>query len=62
MTQGNLLGFTRDDPEFGTFEDAYTHLLALTNEDDDELFGLWTGQDDGGELLAIGYRGEVFEK
>ena len=57
---GSLQNFKVDDPEFGDFWEAVEWATELSI--DDSLYGVWTSQSEGSDLLAIAYGGEVFQK
>ena len=57
---GDLLHYEDDDPQFDALEVAIKH--AAQQSYDDRPWGIWTGQNDGGELLVIVYMQEVFRK
>lgn len=57
---GSLQFFKPDDPEFESYADALNEAVNLSI--DDTAYGVWTGQQEGSELLAIVYGGEIFEK
>lgn len=49
-----------DDPNFESRKDAVAS--AVEKSIDDSCYAVWRGQEEGSELLAIIYQGEVFEK
>ncbi len=57
---GSLLYYKQDDPTFEDREEAIDYAVDWSVDDD--AYGVWAGQDEGSELLAIVYQGEVFEK
>lgn len=59
---GDLFDFQDSDPEFEDWQAACAHALKLSDESDEVYIGVWTGQDDGSELKAIAYLGELFVK
>lgn len=54
---GDLIDFKDDDPEFKSYSEALDHAETLTIEDNESYFGVWTTQDDGGDLIAIFHAG-----
>lgn len=59
---GDLIYFQDSDPEFDEWQAAYVYALQLAEESDEHLLGIWTSQEDGGELMAIVHQGDVFTK
>lgn len=57
---GSLSCLKDDDPIFNSFEEACD--AAVEASIDDSVWGVWTAQDQGNELLALVYGQEVFEK
>lgn len=57
---GDLLHYEKDDPLFNTLEAAIKH--AVQQSYNDGLWGIWTDQGSGSELLVIVYMQEVFHK
>lgn len=57
---GGLQYYEGDDPLFDTLEAAIKH--AVQQSYNDGLWGIWTDQDSGSELLAIVYMQEVFRR
>lgn len=61
---GNLQCIDRGDPTFEHYHDAIRSALAWETEeswDPGETIGVWTSQEEGSELVAIIYQGQVFE-
>lgn len=56
---GKLKGFSEDDPVFQSWNDAYANAKNLEN-DTSEIVGIWSGQDENSNLLAIIREGEIF--
>lgn len=54
---GDLVDFKDDDPVFDDKQDAVDYAQKKSEENYEDLFGLWTSEDDGSELLAIFYEG-----
>ena len=59
---GELIHFREDDPVFDNEDAAYAHAYKLSDESDELVIGIWTGQEEGSEPLAIVYCGEVYCK
>lgn len=59
---GDLIDFEEDDPVFDTREEAINRAYELSDENYETPFGIWTGQDDGSELVAIAFAGEIYQK
>lgn len=57
---GSLIFLKDDDPEVEDYQSAVDKAVELSW--DDSAYGVWTGQRQGSDLLAIVYGGEVFEK
>ena len=57
---GSLIMFKPDDPEIEDYWEAIERAEALSI--DDGLYGVWKGQMEGSELLAIAYSREIFIK
>ena len=57
---GKLEYCERDDPNFENWKEAVDS--AVDKSMDDSVYAIWRGQEEGSELLAIVYQGEVFEK
>lgn len=57
---GFLMGYESDDPEYGDWDSALSYALHIGQID--ETIGIWSSQDEGSDLLAIIYQGEVFKK
>ena len=54
---GELEDFKDDDPVFDDKQDAINYATELSEEKYEGFYGLWTSQDDGGELVAIFHSG-----
>lgn len=59
---GDIQSIKDEDPMFTSEEAAYKHAFALLEGSDEVFIGIWTGQDEGSELLAIIYCGEAYCK
>jgi hypothetical protein len=61
---GDLHHYGKDDPVFDNWDDAVKHAFTEITGNGylDIAAGIWSGQDEGSELLAIVYQGEVFKK
>lgn len=59
---GDLMNFGDNDPVFDTLQAAADHARKLSEDEYESTFGLWTGQEDGSELLAIFHAGEGYWK
>ena len=57
---GELLHYEEDDPQFKELKTAISY--AVHHSYNDRPWGIWTSQNDGGELLIIVYMQEVFRK
>lgn len=57
---GKLMYLERDDEEVEGYWAAIGKAQDLSQ--DDSVYGVWTSQEEGGDLLAIIYGGEVFIK
>lgn len=57
---GNIPDISRDDPLFDDLDAAIKHALRQCHTD--KPYGIWTDQDNGGELLMIVYMWEIFRK
>jgi len=57
---GDLHHWRSDDPEFNTLGEC---VRFATDEDPDEqnTYGIWTGQTQGSELVAIVHEGHYFK-
>jgi len=56
---GRLLDYKDDDPTFDDLEEA--ECYALDNEINAEYpIGVWTGQDEGSELVSIVFQYKIF--
>lgn len=54
---GNLRSPKQSDPEFDTYSEAFNHIK---HESEIDAQGLWTGQQDGSELIAIVWEGQAY--
>lgn len=59
---GQLRDFRPDDPEFDDKNMAFDAATDLSEANEDDVIGVWTDQDDGSELIAIAYQGELFRR
>jgi len=62
---GFLVGFSDEDPEFGSMEEAIAHAEGLEEsvlETERRQVGIWSGQEEGSELLMICHEGEWFRR
>lgn len=57
---GRLLSIDPADPEIGDAQQAIRVARDESRRETTTPYGVWTGQDDGPELVAIAYRGQVF--
>jgi hypothetical protein len=57
---GELINRKTNDPEFTTLQDATATALRDSDIDPFTVYGVWTGQDHGSELVAIAYQGTLF--
>jgi hypothetical protein len=59
---GELIRFDPADPEFASLEAAIALARTESERSDKRVYGVWTGQDHGSELVAIVHQGEIFRK
>jgi hypothetical protein len=57
---GDIRYLEDGDPVHSNREDAEQAAITLSRTDPDGFFGVWTGPDDGSELLAIVHAGRVY--
>jgi len=57
---GELTRLDVADPELSSKEAAIEMARTESERNEDRVYGVWTGQDHGSELVAIAYQGEVF--
>lgn len=57
---GELTRFDPADPELASKEEAIEMARIESRRHEERIYGVWTGQDHGSELVAIVYEGEVF--
>jgi hypothetical protein len=61
MYQTGDIRFLEDsDPVHSNRAEAEQTAIARSRADPDGFFGVWTGPDDGSELLAIAHAGHVY--
>lgn len=58
---GRLLDIDPADPGIADESQALRVARDESSRNADTPFGVWTGQDDGSELVAIAYQGQVFK-
>ena len=56
---GELVNPKEDDPTFETYSEAFKHVL---HSSDLSPQGIWTGQEDGSELVAIVWEGASYRQ
>ncbi len=59
---GLLLDFKEDDPTYDDLDTAQQAALRWAECEIEPAIGIWTGQDDGSELVAIVYQRGLFTK
>jgi len=57
---GALLSIDAADPELSSLQDATATALRESDVDQNQPFGVWTGQEHGSEMVAIAYQGYLF--
>jgi hypothetical protein len=57
---GDIRHLRRDDPEHADRAAAERDALARSQREPEGFFGVWRGQDDGSELLAIAHDRVLF--
>lgn len=56
---GELVNPKEDDPTFNTYSEAFKHVQSKS---DLSPQGIWTGQEDGSELVAIIWEGMAYRQ
>lgn len=59
---GKLLFWTINDPEISSMQEATEVALRESESDQNNPFGIWTGQSHGSELVAIAYQGNIYRQ
>lgn len=61
---GDLTSFEEDDPTFKKYGDAENAAVEMSRKHENEgrAIAVWSGQDEGAELLALVVDGEIFTK
>ena len=57
---GDIRHLSAHDPEHADRASAERDALARSARDPEGFFGVWRGQDEGSELLAIAHEGSLF--
>jgi hypothetical protein len=57
---GDIRDLRTDDPEHEDRASAEREALARSQRDPEGFFGVWRGQDEGSELLAIAHERVLF--
>ena len=57
---GHLTKIDPADPQLDSEAAAIDLAISESRRDDSSPYGIWTGQEDGSELVAIAYQGQLF--